>query len=210
MGPLLASFIRCNKLDFTPHPWGQKLGWNSQQVWSNKVVLFPCVPCACECLTLAGLPCNLAQIGRCNFIICHSPILLISWSTGWLVHVHEPSPCQSGCKIGTEPHTAPQNARLLAKVNDLNVKTNIQMRQKGLRTGSKAYGHDLGELWHGDHLIPRPLSHISLTHLLAMNCVHNYSSRIFVLPWFTHHASFTFFTLFTHGTPRPGPGPCLP
>ena len=79
----------------------------------------------CECLLLAGIPstpapnstlqhcykfkkslCPEAKVDRCKFRIA-------------------PFPCQSGCKLRTGPHAAPQNAEFSSIVNGLDIKSSI-------------------------------------------------------------------------------------
>ena len=43
--PPIGPFTFYSNLYLTPQLWEQKLGWNLQQLWSNRFVFFPCAPC---------------------------------------------------------------------------------------------------------------------------------------------------------------------
>jgi hypothetical protein len=110
---------------FGPQLWAQKRGENSQQMWSNRFLcLFPLCP-LCECLPLAGFP----SIPAPNSTLQHcytTFIMLISWSRGWSGQLQKCTfPCQSGCKLRTGPHTAPQNAEIPENVNGLDITSSI-------------------------------------------------------------------------------------
>ena len=81
---------------------------------------FPLCP-LCECLPYAGIPSTLSQTQHRSVVIWHLKCLYPEAEVNRGKFRNVPFPCQSGCKVCTGPHTAPQNAELPANVNGLDI-----------------------------------------------------------------------------------------
>ena len=73
---------------------------------------------------LSHYPCPKFDLAFLHFYTTF--IMLISWSRGWSGQLQKCTfPCQSGCKLRTGPHTAPQNAEIPENVNGLDITSSI-------------------------------------------------------------------------------------
>jgi len=80
---------------------------------------FPCVPCVSTSHSPAfPVPCPKFDLAALLYNM-YNAYILKQRSIG-ASSINVPFPCQSGCKLRTGPHTAPQDAEFPANVNGLN------------------------------------------------------------------------------------------
>ena len=105
---IFAAWYIVRTVYLTPQLWEQKPGWNSQQVWSDRLIcLFPRCPFVSASHSQA-FPLPLSQIWHYSIVIQHFLCLYPEAEVDWGNLRIAPFPCQSGCKYALGPTQPPR------------------------------------------------------------------------------------------------------